>query len=62
MPGEVTSPGASGLIDPRRLALQACWGKDPRSTMEPDEAQEPAEGVPSIILLGTQVQFSKPAP
>jgi len=44
----------------RGLALPVCWGKDPRSTRESGEAQEPAEGAPPITPVRTQIQFCKP--
>lgn len=42
MPGEVTSHGARGLIDPEGLALPTYQGEDPGTMTEPGEVQKPA--------------------
>ena len=42
----------------RGLALPVCWGEQRGSTVEPNEAQEPAKGALPIRLVRTQVQFS----
>ena len=46
----------------RGLDLLVCEHKDPGSTKEPSEAQEPAKGVPHMRLVSIQVQFGKSAP